>query len=174
MRDNTFSMEGFYTDEGQLKGSIIDSSQIDISNFQGSIPSTIIPMSDIVNSQDMNEKIENALSNTVKTSDIDLNKWKTLSSSIEIISEETPQINIASLNSDGTVNKQSYLSLMGDQINFIVDNQGDILTITKDGVKAYKIRTNQLDMSYGLDEPTLGWILRANGHLSLKVLKEES
>lgn len=101
-----------------------------------------------------------------------IEKWDTLTDVIEIGTENTPYIRIASVTSDG-ISQDTYLNLQGNQINFVIGGQSGNLIIRQDGLIARDINVQTVKMRNVANDKTFGWITRANGHLSLKILKAD-
>ena len=145
-------------DIGQLGGTTLNSSVISNSN--------LATQSDLTATQNIIE--HNIAGNYVSLASPTNKKWERLASRIDINPEgESPYIRIAANN-----DLSSFLNLQGDQINFVVNGQSGALLVTSDAIVTDKIRTTSIYMGADKNVSTLGWILRSNGHLSLKVLAQ--
>ena len=160
-------MSDILTSDGTIDSSKIDISNFNIGDLSGSLSSTVITNSGLATTAEVTNKIS-TLNNTIASDYIPKsnNFWKQLNSNIVINATTAPySIDIAV-----DAQRTSYLHLTGEQINFVVNNTEGALIVQPDGIKTEYIRTRYIHMGRDIGTPTLGWVLRDNQHLSLKVL----
>lgn len=139
------------------------------------INSDQLNMTDIANSNAISGKINTEISKQTKDfiqSDgtVTQSTLRALVTGIEINSTATePYINIGAAANEGGTYK-SYLHLTGTSINFVVDEADGVLNITSNGITTKDIHTDVIYMNSKNMEHCMGWIVRDNGHLSLKIL----
>lgn len=161
---------------GKINKNNLDLSAININDLTGQIDASHLNSSVIFNSiqESLQTDIQQALSSTTAQyvlkermgGEEGLTKWENLNKTIEINPNAAiPYIRIAADQAD----KSSYLNLTGSQINFVIQSQSTPLTITPDGIITYDVWSQVLHMRAKEADYAFMWIVRNDGHLSLKL-----
>ena len=165
--DNGTNISDILTSEGKIDTNKIKTSDINIGNLKGTLNSAVISNSGLATTSSVNSQI-NGLSSTIANNYVATSneQWKHLSAQIEFVTGSVPAINIAASPTDSS----SYLHLTGSEVNFYVGGEQSALSIKPTGIETDNVRTKNIYMGLDRTKPTLGWVLRKNGHLSLKIL----
>ena len=167
IEDNGITISDILTSDGKIDTNKIKASDINIGSLSGTLNSSVINDSGLATLANLTNQI-NSVTNTINDNYVSKTDthWEKLTHRIQFETEGTPAIKIAAASSDG----ESYLNLTGSQINFVMNRQLSALLITPSYIETNGIRTTYIHMGSDKSQPTLGWVLRGNGHLSLKIL----